>query len=36
MGGQGEPYNNPLWEKSDPAEEREKERREIIPLIVDT
>ena len=29
-----EPYDNPFWEKSNPAE-RERER-EITPLIVDT
>jgi hypothetical protein len=32
----GLPYHNPFWEKSYPAEEREKERREKTPLIVDT
>jgi hypothetical protein len=30
-----EPYDNPFWEKSNPAE-RKKEEKEILPLIVDT
>jgi hypothetical protein len=31
-----EPYDNPFWEKSNPAEERQKERREIMALTVNT
>jgi hypothetical protein len=31
-----EPYDNSFWEKSNPAEEREKDRREITSILVDT
>ena len=30
-----EPYDNPFWENSNPAERKKKKEREKMPLIVD-